>query len=104
MPRDSVGYVVGLYTAVAGSLASRCVRVLAHGGQVADRRLKWYDGGDMELLKELSRGKIHTAECDRLRIQLALLQYPEDSFGAAWRVLALAVLETKMAMWRAVCR
>jgi len=58
----------------------------------------------MKILRELAKAKIHTAECDRLRVQLDLLRWPEDSFGAAWRVLALAVLETKMAMWRAVCR
>lgn len=58
----------------------------------------------MKILRKIAEAKISELEFDKLLIGVDLLTFPENSFGAAWRVLALAVLETKMAMWRAVCR
>ena len=56
----------------------------------------------MKILHELSKRRIHTAECDRLRIQIALLGYPSDSFGAALLVLSLAFIDLRIKLWRSV--
>ena len=69
----------------------------------AERRQAWYDGGAMKILRKIAKAQITELECDRLRVQIDLLRWPKNSYGFAWRVLALAVLETKMTMWRAVC-
>ena len=57
----------------------------------------------MKILHGISKRKIHTAECDRLRIQIAMLHLPKNTFRYAFDDLALAVIETKIAIWRAVC-
>ena len=58
----------------------------------------------MKILRKIAEAKIALLEFDKLLIGIDLLTFPEDSFGAAWRVLAMAVLETKIEFWRALCR
>ena len=54
----------------------------------------------MKILRKIAEAKISELEFDKLLIGVDLLTFPENSFGAAWRVLALAVIDLKIELWR----
>lgn len=54
----------------------------------------------MKRLRYKAMKKTVKLQDDKAQIEDDLLSYPENTYGAAWRVLALAVIDVKIELWR----